>query len=269
MSAEFQVGVLRDLHARPLFHTLLGSASSAGSSTGQAELLFGAPASHIEKIVGKEMDAAFVSPMDYALNSSDLIIFPGIGVRSSGFSGMERLYFRERVKSISTMAVGAVSTIDVVSARVVLSEKYDAAPAVVPVQGSIGDMLAKADCALVSGGDVFTAPEGKPFIDVVDEWSDITELPFVHTLCVVRNDGFNKKLYDLLSDAQQRGRLSIETIANELSASAKLPNETVYQFLSHLSYGLDEESHQALNEFFRLAYYYGMLADIPELRFAE
>ncbi len=262
MSAKFTIGALSDLKSQPLFHTLKSSSDTPG------ELSFDTPATHIERLMSKEMDAAFISPMDYAVNSSDLIMLPTIGVSSSGFSNVTRLYFRDNVKAISSMAVGAVSTIDVVATRLVLGEKYDAAPAIVPVQGSIDDMLAKADCALVAGDVVLSSTSLRPHIDIVDEWSDITELPFVHTIAVMRNESLNKELSDLLVDAQHRGRLSLELISNELSKTTHLSNEIIYSFLSHLSYGLDDESKQSLEEFFRMAYYYGMLTDIPEINIA-
>jgi predicted solute-binding protein len=259
----WRVGAIRNVHAQPLFQTLLSSPDTSG------ELLFDTAASHIERLMSKEMDAAFISPMDYAVNSSDLIILPGIGVTSSGFSSLARLYFKGEMLSIETMAIGIVSTLDVVLARLVLGEKYDAAPAIVPHPGVIDDMLRKADSALVTGEDLLTVASDKPFIDLVDEWSDMTELPFVHTICVMRNESYDKALHDHLLDAQQRGRLLLEQIAGDLSVQRKLPNEKIYTLLSSLSYGLDDESSQSLGEFYRMAFYFGMLGDVPELNFAQ
>lgn len=258
----WRVGAIRNLHAQPLFQTLLSSPDTQG------ELLFDTAASHIERLMSKEMDAAFISPLDYAVNSSDLIILPGIGVSSSGFSSLARLYFKGELLSIESMAVGIVSAFDVVLARLVLGEKYDAAPAIVPHPGAIDDMLRKADSALVTGDDLLTVDSDKPFIDLADEWSDMTELPVVHTLCVMRNESYNKVLHDHLLDAQQRGRLSLEQIAGDLAGQKDLPAEKVYSLLSSLSYGLDDQSRQSLEEFYRMAFYFGILGDVPELRFA-
>ena len=260
---KLRIGALSELYAQPLYRTLKGSPDNPG------ELLFDTPAAHIEGLMSKELDAAFAAPMDYALNSSDLIVFPNVGVAGSGLDSTMRLYFRGKLRSISSMAVGKVSTTDVVLSRTVLAEKYDSTPAIVPVAGSIDDMLAKADCALVTGDVLHTLHSQHPFIDVVDEWSDIAELPFVHAICVTREESFRKEINELLSASQQAGRIELEAIAKELAHERNLPFDSVYQFLSHFSYGFDERGRESLDAFFQMAFFHGLMGDVPEIKIGE
>jgi len=261
--AVWQIGALHELYTQPLYRTLKSSPDVLG------ELLFDTPAKHIERLLSKECDAAFVAPMDYALNSSDLILFPNVGVTGSGLEGIVRLYFRGELHSITSMAVGSVSTTDVVLSRILLAEKYDSAPAIIPVAGSVDDMLAKADCALVTGDALISVQSQRPFIDVVDEWSDVTELSFVHTLGVTRDESFNKEISELLLASQQAGRIEIEAIANELAQERNLSADDVHQFLSHFSYGFDEQARQSLETFFEMAFFHGMRGDVPEIKIGE
>ncbi|MDP1678152.1 MAG: MqnA/MqnD/SBP family protein [Bacteroidota bacterium] len=257
----WRVGGLRDLYTQPLYRTIKGSAS--------AELLFDTPSVHFDAIMSNELDAAFTTPVDYALNSSGMILYPNIGVSSTGYSNVARLYLRKNLQFITTMAVGIVSTTDVALTRIVLGEKYDSEPKIVPVLGSIDEMLAKADCALVTREILLTLQSEFPFIDVVDEWSDITELPFVHSFCIARSEKYSKEIQTILHSSMDAGRDSIGSIANEIAAETNRSADLIQNYLSHFSYGFDDLSKTSLEEFFRMAFYYGMLGDVPEIRVAD
>jgi chorismate dehydratase len=255
----WRVGALRDLYTHPLYRSLKSSPALSG------ELLFDTAAAHIDRILSNECDAAFVAPMEYAVNSSDLVIVPHVGVAASGFSDTIRLYLRDDVKAIRTMAVGTVTTTDVVLARLILGEKYDSVPAILPMAGTVEAMLAKADCALLSGDPLQSVSSPRPFIDLVDEWTDITELPFVHTLCVAKNGSLPKGLSDLLISSVQAGRIELTSVAEDLAASRALSGEYIAQFLSRFSYGFDDISRQSLEAFMEMAFLHGILPDVPEI----
>lgn len=263
MSERFRIGTLRDLHTQPLYRTITSSPVFTG------ELVLDTPAAHIDRMMAKECDAAFAAPMDYALNSSDLVIVPGIGVSSAGFSGVARLYLRGTLDAIRTMAVGTVSATDVVLARVVLGEKYDSAPAVVPFSGTVEAMLDKADCALVTGDALFGLTSRQPFLDLVDEWSDITELPFVHTIAVMRDEAYSAPLAELLSASQQAGRLELDAVAESLAAERSIPRSDLREFLSRFSYTFDDASRESLETFFQMAFFHGMAGDVADIRFGS
>ncbi len=261
MSSKIRIGGQRDLFAQPLYRTIKGSAS--------AELLIDTPSVHFDAIMSNEMDAAFTTPVDYAQNSSGMILYPNVGVSSSGYSNVARLYLRKNLQQITSLAVGNVSTTDVALTRIILGEKYDSEPTIIPVLGSVDEMLVKADCALVTGETLLTLQSEIPFIDIVDEWSDITELPFVHSFCIARSEKFSKEIQTILQTSIEAGRNSIGSIANEIAAETNRSSDLIQNYLSHFSYGFDELSKASLDEFFRMAFFYGMLADIPEITIAE
>lgn len=264
MSSPVRIGALRELFTRPLYRTIKRSSDPSG------ELLFDTPSAHMDGLMSNERSAIFIPPVDFALNSSGMTLYPNIGVSSSGYSNVIRLYLRKNIPVIRSIAVGAVSTTDVALTRIVLGEKYEAEnPAIVPVIGSIDDMLAKADCALVTGDSLLTLISEHPFIDIVDEWSDITELPFVHTLCISRSDTYSTGLRTILQASQTEGRSSLDSVANELAAETSLSADLLQNYFSHFSYGFDELSKASLDEFFRMAFYYGMLGDVPEINIGE
>lgn len=263
-AAGRRIGALRDLYTRPLYHTLKSSSDTP------EELLFDTPSAHFDALMSNERAAVYVPPVDFAQNSSGMVLLPGIGVASSGYSNVVRLYLRRNLPLIRSIAIGPVSTTDVVLTRIVLGEKYDAEqPTVVPVAGTVDEMLAKADCALISGDALLTLESDHPFIDIVDEWSDITELPFVHTIAVTRSDLYSAETTAALQASMNSGRDALGSVANALAAETPFSSDLLQNYLSHFSYGLDELSRTSLEEFFRMAFYYGMLGDVPEITFGQ
>ena len=263
MSSTVRIGAVRELYTQPLYRTLKSSSGFPG------ELLFDTPSMHIDGLMSKLLDVAFAAPVDFAQNSSGMILYPGLGVSSTGYSSVARLYLKKNLPVIKKLAVGNVTATDVVLTRIVLGEKYESEPAIIPVMGTIDEMLAKADCALVCGDTLLRLQTDHPFIDIVDEWSDITDLPFVHTICMARSETFSKEINTLLHVSQDAGKNSLDSIANSLAAETKLSADLLQNYLSHFSYGFDEISKASLDEFFRMAFYYGMLADIPEIHIEQ
>ncbi|MFA6467733.1 MAG: MqnA/MqnD/SBP family protein [Bacteroidota bacterium] len=264
MSSSVRIGALRELFTQPLYRTLKSSSGFPG------ELLFDTPSVHIDGLMSNELNAAFIPPVDFAQNSSGMVLYPNIGVSSIGYSSVARLYLRKNLPVIRSFAVGNVSTTDVVLTRIVLGEKYDAEkPAIIPAIGSIDEMLAKADCALVTGDPLLTLADNHPFIDIIDEWSDITELPFVHTVCISRADMYNAGIRTMLLESLTAGTDALGSVANELAAETGHSADLLQNYLSHFSFGFDEIAKASLEEFFRMAFYYGMLPDVPEITIAE
>ena len=126
----WRVGALRDLYTRPLYRTIKSSSDPSG------ELLFDTPSTHIDGLMSNGLNAVFVPPIDFAQNSSGMVLYPNIGVSSTGYSNVIRLFLRKNLPIIRSIAIGPVSTTDVVLTRIVLGEKYDAEhPSIVPVIG--------------------------------------------------------------------------------------------------------------------------------------
>jgi predicted solute-binding protein len=94
-------------------------------------------------------------------------------------------------------------------------------------------------------------------------------MPFVHSFCIARTEKFSKEIQSLLIASIAAGRESIGSIANEIAAETNRSSDLIQNYLSHFSYGFDELSKTSLEEFFRMAFYYGMLGDIPEITIAE
>ena len=257
---QIRIGAVPDLCCRPIVYGLEqpGSPASAG-------LFFESSGVNTERILNGECDAALIGPIEYARNSSDFILSPSVGVSSRGENRTILLSINKDIRKIASVAVGVVSSSDIVLAKIILSEKFEQEIAIVPVIGSIDQMLSKADAAVVAGNAALVSEWSGPKLDLVDEWTDMTDLPFVHLLCAARKEKLSDEIAALLQSSQALGVESIPIIALQQSMQLSVPAIQAEQQLERYSYGFDGESREALGEFFRYAFYHGILPDVPEI----
>ena len=126
-------------------------------------------------------------------------------------------------------------------------------------------MLEKADAALVVGTEnVEGAAQHPNMIDLVDAWTDMTRLPYVHAIWCGRIDNITAQDIEEITP----GRETVTSAINDI-ASRSLPHlaQSVRDYLELFSYEITEETEIAMSEFLRYSYYHGFIPDIPELRF--
>jgi chorismate dehydratase len=197
----------------------------------------------VEQLLNGDLEAAFVSALDYAKNSSDLSIYPGFGISSVGESGLVKLLTKTDAKAIARLALGPASAQDAVLAKIVLSEAFEQDVEFVSTPGDVPTLLARADAVLVGSDAAVHLAGDVPVLDIAAEWTELTELPYVHMLCVGKKEARNKLVANLL---------------REIGASDDLlPGGTT------LGFGLEER--EGLSEFFRYAFYLGILPDVPDI----
>jgi predicted solute-binding protein len=214
----------------------------------------------------RDLHAAFVSPIEFARESSEYRILPGFAL--SGRSGIA-LHFREGLRKIGTMAANPADVSEIVLARIVLAEEFETAPPIVPSAGGrLQTLLAKADSVLLTGDSRLRELSRDPHsIDIAEIWSDIVDLPYVYGILCTREGLFPA---DALSEltSQDWESLPRELVDEDLQAELRGEGQVarINEFLDECSYALSNEAEEGLMEFLRYAHYHGMIADIPLLQ---
>jgi chorismate dehydratase len=218
----------------------------------------------------KELDLAFLTPIDYARESSEYQIIPSVAVSSRQGNDTVVLHFREGSHTISTLAVDPSSTSEIVLAKILLAERFNVEPVLVPVTGSLTDMLSKGEAALLVGEQALGASMNHPNkLDLVDEWVDLVGLPYVHGFWCGREKAILPQDVLRLQQAKEEGVGTLASIG--LAATRGLPRlsspEAMKIYLESFSYDFTDEVRDAVSEFFQYAYYYGVLPDVADLHF--
>lgn len=266
-----RVGLPKASYLKPLTYGL-------GSQTGDLEFHVDVPAQLALTLQRRTelLRCAFLSPIDYARHGGDYLIVPGAAVSSSGRSNTVRLYVNPSVHNIDRVAVDIRVTSEIILTKILLAEKFPNLASdthtlqFIPMVASRDEMLSKADAALVVNFHPVPAREGEPFaLDLVDEWSDMTGLPYVHGFWVGHDEPEAEVVAERLLRAKELGMSHLDHISQTLGRERRLGLSESKAYVASFSYELGEDEQNGLTEFIRYAYYHGILQDVPDLNFFE
>jgi chorismate dehydratase len=218
---------------------------------------------------------AFLSPIDYARHGGEYRIVPNICVASSNQTNSIQLVLKSDLRNIERIAIDVRFTSEIILANIILLEKYRNQSShvkyqFIPMMPDVDAMLAKADAALlvkdipqpIHRADTFT-------LDLVEEWNDLTGLPYVHGFWVGREEELLKTEAQALLTAKQNGVLLKSQIVQSVAHQKNLSLEDLSYYISSFSYDLGEKEEKSLSEFMQYAYFHGVIGDVPEVMFFD
>lgn len=218
-----------------------------------------------------ETDIALVSPLFFGKRESDVALLGGACVAAVGATGEWRLHFHGGMRSIGTVGYFGERGIAVIVAEILLREKYGMSPRMQKLPAPDGAHSAQAlfDTldAIVTTDETQRAGLSAPgFIDLIDEWFDMTQLPLVREVFI----GWESRLDATFDSAvQAAGQAADEAALRHIDETMQGRNaETETELLpAHFRYRFTEDVLEGLQTFFHLAFYYGLHRDIPDLIF--
>jgi chorismate dehydratase len=176
-----------------------------------------APAELADALHRRELDAGLV-PVAEVLLHDQYDIVAGIGVVSRGPVRSVFLAHRVPIAKIRRVAVDPNSRSSAALLRVVLQCRYGLAPEYYPRAN--GATLAEHEAMLVFG-DEAVAVAGRegftPALDLGEEWTEWTRLPFVYAVWAVQTDrsqesGVRSRLARRLQEAKAAGLAHLEDV---------------------------------------------------------
>ncbi|MEK6757395.1 MAG: MqnA/MqnD/SBP family protein [Bacteroidota bacterium] len=224
----------------------------------------------------ENLRCAFLSPIDYARHGADYRIVPGVSVSSSIRTDTIQLFINPDARDIKSVAVDVRVTSEIILAKIILIEKFPNLTSVegpfqfVPMAPNLREMLKKADAALAVNLHPHRLSPEEPFaLDLVEEWSDLTGLPYVHGFWVGHENPETEQLVPNLIRAKQNGVEHLHELTQRLAQQRSLSAEHASRYLSSFSFGFGRDEEESLSEFIRYAYYHGILPDVPDINCFE
>jgi chorismate dehydratase len=255
-----KLGIVANLLAVPIYYKLKESADTF-------ELVANSNPENVKLLREDKLDAAFLSPIEYARHFNIFSVIPNIAVSSEGFSKTISLFFKEGLKEIKSIATDLKNPSEMVLAKIVMLEKYDINPQFIQQTGNLNDMLEKADSALIIGEpNLSSLKEFQNKLDLVDEWYDITELPFVHGFWISREGKLTPGEIELIQKSASYGASHLTEIA---ALFRDYQTDELVEYLSAFHYELNSRTESGLSEYLRMAYYHHIIDDLPEIKFLK
>jgi chorismate dehydratase len=257
VSAPLRLGVVSYLNAEPLVFGL--DRDPAFALVRDRPSRIAAMLSRGEVDLGMIPSAAFVDG-DYAL-------VPGVAIASRGPVRSVRLYHRGPLADVRRVALDTSSRTSVVLARVLLHEILGRPPDDVAAEPDLEAMLGAADAALMIGDPALYYAGDVPSLDLGEEWTRRTGLPFVYAFWAGPQGVVTAGQVRRLQSALAEGLRSLPAIASAYAGpdAQRAPlNEAYLRANIHYAFGSDEQA--GLAEFYRRAHALGLLPRVPELR---
>jgi chorismate dehydratase len=203
---------------------------------------------------------------------------PGVGIASRGPVRSVSLFHRQPLSGVRRVALDSSSRTSAALLRILLHDRLGRDPEYVVMSPSLPDMLAAADAALLIGDRALYFEGEESRLDLGQEWTERTGLPFVWAFWAGRRDAAGSSQVARLQTALAAGLLALPAIASTYNG-AGIPGRTKGEprldraavnedyLRRNIVFRLGEEESAGLSEFYRRAHELGLIARVPELRF--
>jgi chorismate dehydratase len=253
MSA-IRLGAVAYLNARPLVHGLDGRADLF-------TLQFDPPSRCASLLHESAIDVGMIPSIEFHRGTSPYLIVGGMGIISEGPVASVALFSAKPLDELRTIAVDTSSRTSTGLLRVLCRERFGIAPEFVPMPPAFGPMLERCDGALVIGDPALYLDHraaGLNKIDLGDEWTVMTGLPFVWAFWAGRPGALSETALRALTTARDAGVEASDAIADAYCGPER--SELCRAYLrDNIKYVLDDRAADGLRRYYELAARHGVI----------
>lgn len=197
-------------------------------------------------------DLGLIPSIEY-LQSSDYRFVPGVGIGSRGPIASVALYTRVPIDRVRRIALDTSSRTSVTLIRVLCHHHFRIAPQFVPHGPDLVAMTREHDAGLLIGDPAFDADHaalGLEKIDLGEEWTKLTGLPFIYAAWTGRVGVISADDVAALQEAQAEGVRSTDAIAAEYGrGDAERTRRAAVYLRDNVKYGLGPDEAVGLQMF--------------------
>jgi chorismate dehydratase len=240
-----RIGAVGYLNARPLTWAL-------DRSPERWRVRYDLPAICASLLHRGETDLGLIPSIEY-LQSPDYRFVPGVGIGSRGPVASVALYTRVPLDRIRHVALDTSSRTSVTLIRVLCHHHFRIEPQFVPHGPDLAGMTREYDAGLLIGDPAFDANHealGLTKIDLGEEWTRMTGLPFIYAAWTGRAGAISAGDVRELQEAQDEGVRSTGAIAEEYgSGDARRTARAAVYLRDNVKYGLGADEAAGLQLF--------------------
>jgi chorismate dehydratase len=262
MSA-LRVGAVGYLNARPLVYGLDGQ-------SGRIAVRFDLPSRCAALLHEGSIDLGLIPSIEY-LRRPDYQMVPGVGVVSEGPVASVALYASKPVSSLRRIALDSSSRTSVALLKVLCATWFDIEPEFVTAAPDLARMMEDSDAALLIGDPALLvdhAALGLQKIDLGEEWTAMTSLPFVYACWTGWPGRVDAQGVAALQHACSEGVAHLEDIGRSYFGDDEHKRRIAVAYLQeNIRYNLGEREHAGLLKFYEMAAELGLVPSDRRLRF--
>ena len=245
MSGPVRLGAVGYLNARPLTWAL-------DRSPERWQIRYDVPSVCASLLREGDTDLGLVPSIEY-LHGPDYRLVPGVGIGSRGPVASVALCSRVPVDRIRRIALDTSSRTSVALLKVLCRHRFRIDPEYVPHGPQLETMTRTCDAALLIGDPALEAdyaPLELRKIDLGEEWTLLTSLPFVYAAWTGRPGAVDDAGVRALQAAQEVGAASTDAIAAEYGKGNAAATARAAEYLrDNVKYGLGSSEAAGLQMF--------------------
>jgi len=251
---KYTVGSVPYLNAKPLVRMF----EEMGEDS-PVNVIYDVPSKLPQLLANGTVQAIMVSSIE-ALRNPGKRIAQGICIGTQKEVLSVRIFSKVPPKKIESLALDQSSMTSNALARIILKERYGAAPEVYPLAPSLSEMLADYDaCVLIGDNGMREEGEGLYILDLGLEWHRLKNLPFVWAVWL-GDEGLTPELSKHLVTAELWGRANIDRVLADAPSETGLPHALCERYLHKIMhYPLEERELHGLREFGHELHKFGLL----------
>ena len=212
------------------------------------DLRFALPSECADQLSTGQADIGIVPVIEMARQGLDY--FPGTGIACHGPVRSILLISKVPFKEIRTLATDSGSRTSAMLAQVILAERYGVKPRVFSHPADLGEMLGKADAALLIGDAALQVdPVKLPFetLDLGAEWVDMTGLPMVFAVWAGRKEVIHEPYGRLFVESCRYGLSHMDDIVEAEAPARQFSADLVRRYLTHhIVFELGEKDYEGM-----------------------
>jgi chorismate dehydratase len=260
--AVIRLGAVDYLNARPLVFGL-------DRRPDLFALRFDPPSTCADLLHEGAIDVGMIPSIEFQRGADPYQIVSGMGIVSDGPVASVALFSTRPVGDIRSIAADTSSRTSTGLLRVLCRESFGIAPELVPMPPVIDSMLERCDAALVIGDPaLYLDHQGARLrkIDLGEEWTRLTALPFVWAFWAGRPDVLSADALAALREARDAGVAASDAIAHAYCGPERAALGRVY-LRDNIRYVLDEREAAGLQRYYELAARHGVIDKVRALAF--
>ncbi len=259
-----RLGAVGFLNARPLTWAL-------DRAPGDWEVRYDVPSVCSALLRADEIDLGLVPSIDYA--QDDYRLVPGVGICSHGPVASVALYLRRPLGEVRRLALDTSSRTSVALLRILCRHRFGIDPEFVAHGPDLAGMLDSHGAGLLIGDPAFDADAGAlgaAKLDLGEEWTAMTGLPFVYAAWTGRRGAVDVAGVHRLQAAQAAGLAAVDAIAAEYGRGETMRTARAAAYLrDNVRYGLGSDERAGLQAFLDHAAELGLVPGGRTLEFYE
>ena len=248
-----RLGAVNYLNARPLTYGL-------EQRSDLFSLRYDPPSRCAVLLHDGQIDVGMIPAIEYC-RGPEYNVVPGMGIVSARTVASVALFTRVPVERITTIAADTSSRTSNALLRILCHERFGIAPEFTPMAPDADAMLAAADAALIIGDPALfldPAEKGVEKIDLGEQWTDMTGLPFVWAFWAGRPDVMSAEGVEALAHARDAGVANSDAIAAGYAGPGRAALGQAY-LRDNIQYTMGDREIAGVRRYYALAARHGLI----------